>query len=87
MPLSSGSAARATLLLAPLLLLAGCGRTIVDASVSAEVRGRLFRAGLSEPNRFARKESEGRSPGGKRPSCTWPVPRRLTGRIEGGRRG
>jgi hypothetical protein len=36
---------RATYLLAPLLLLAGCSRTIVDADVSAEVRGRIFRAG------------------------------------------
>jgi hypothetical protein len=48
MPLSSRSAAgarRATLLLAPLLLLAGCARTIVDADVSAEVRGRILRAG------------------------------------------
>jgi hypothetical protein len=42
MPLSSS---RATLLLAPLLLLAACGRTIVDSDVSAEVRGRIFRAG------------------------------------------
>ncbi len=48
MPLSCGSAARArraTLLLAPLLLLAGCARTIVDSDVSAEVRGRILRAG------------------------------------------
>lgn len=42
MPLSSR---RATLLLAPLLLLGGCARTIVDSDVSAEVRGRIFRAG------------------------------------------
>jgi hypothetical protein len=48
MPLSSGGAARtrrATFLLAPLLLLAGCGRTIIDSDVSAEVRGRILRAG------------------------------------------
>ncbi|MDQ3525430.1 MAG: hypothetical protein M3451_10310, partial [Chloroflexota bacterium] len=48
MPHFSGSAPRTRcvmLLLAPLLLLAGCSRTIVDAEVSAEVRGRIFRAG------------------------------------------
>lgn len=69
MPLSYGSAARArcaTLLLAPLLLLAGCGRTIVDASVSAEVRGRIFRAGGAPvPGAEVRAHEFG-------PTCTGP---------------
>lgn len=38
-------ARRAPLLLAPLLLLAGCARTIVDADVTGEVRGRILRTG------------------------------------------